>query len=201
MLTDDEIRSVWAALADEASAIAAAYKLRLLTAQRGREVQTMRLEDIDREAGWWTIPAEHSKNKRSHRVPLSTQTIKVLDGLLDGDDRSEGWVFYTPLRDGPLTILWRTKGDIAERAGVSFVPHDLRRSAASKMTGRGISRLTVSKLLNHSEAGITKIYDRHSYDPEKRLALDAWGARVEEIVTHRGPETRKPIAFLARSTG
>ena len=91
--------------------------------------------------------------------------------------------YSTPLRDGPMTTLWRTKRDIAERAGVSFVGHDLRRTAASKMTGAGISRLTISKLLNHAEAGITKIYDRHSYDPEKRHALDLWGARVEEIVT------------------
>ena len=50
-------------------------------------------------------------------------------------------------------------------------------------SGMGIPRLTVSKLLNHAEAGITSIYDRHSYDPEKRLALDAWGARVDAIVS------------------
>ena len=183
VLTDDEISAVWAALADETLAISSAYKLRLLTAQRGQEVEMMRLEDIDRESGWWTIPAEHSKNERSHRVPLSAQTIKVLDELLLGDERSEGWVFYTPLRDGPLTTLWRTKHGIAERAGVLFVPHDLRRTAASLMTGMGIPRLTVSKLLNHAEAGIASIYDRHSYDPEKRLALDAWGARVDAIVS------------------
>ncbi|MCZ6846759.1 MAG: tyrosine-type recombinase/integrase, partial [Alphaproteobacteria bacterium] len=181
VLTDSEIKAVWAALADEKPDIAAAYKLRLLTAQRGQEVETMRIEDIDRENGWWTIPAERSKNGLSHRVPLSPQTKAVLDELLAGDDRSGGWVFFTPLCDGPMTMLWRTAQDISRRAGVSFVPHDLRRSAASKMTGMGIPRLTVSKLLNHAEAGITKVYDRHSYDPEKRQALDAWGARLEEI--------------------
>jgi len=183
VLTDDEIKAVWAALADEKPDIAAAYKLRLLTAQRGQEVETMRIEDIDRGNGWWTIPAERSKNELSHRVPLSPQTEAVLDELLAGDDRSGGWVFFTPLCDGPMTMLWRTAQDISKRAGVSFVPHDLRRSAASHMTGMGIPRLTVSKLLNHAEAGITKVYDRHSYDPEKRQALEAWGARLEEIVT------------------
>ena len=197
VLTDDEIKAVWAALADEDPVVAAAYKLRLLTAQRGQEVETMRIEDIDRESGWWTIPAERSKNERSHRVPLSAQTVKVLDELLAGDDRREGWVFYTALRDGPMTMLWRTKRNIAERAGVSFVPHDLRRSAASKMTGMGIPRLTVSKLLNHAEAGITKVYDRHSYDPEKRQALEAWGARLMEIVT--GKIADENVVSLRRS--
>ena len=47
----------------------------------------------------------------------------------------------------------------------------------------GVSRLTVKKLLNHVDNEITAVYDRHSYDPEKRLALEAWGRRVEEIVS------------------
>jgi len=49
------------------------------------------------------------------------------------------------------------------------------------MTGMGISRLVVSKILNHVEKGITAVYDRHSYDPEKRAALDAWGRKLREI--------------------
>jgi hypothetical protein len=51
------------------------------------------------------------------------------------------------------------------------------------MTALGISRLVVSKILNHVETGVTAIYDRHSYDNEKRHALEAWAARLEEIVT------------------
>ena len=51
------------------------------------------------------------------------------------------------------------------------------------MTSMGISRLVVSKVLNHVESGITAVYDRHSYHAEKRAALDAWGRRVEEILS------------------
>lgn len=61
-------------------------------------------------------------------------------------------------------------------------PHDLRRTAASHMTSIGISRLVVSTILNHAEPGITAVYDRHSYDREKRAALSAWSARLEEII-------------------
>ena len=71
-------------------------------------------------------------------------------------------------------------------------PHDLRRTAASHMTSIGISRLTVSKILNHAETGITSVYDRHSYDTEKRAALDAWGARLVEIIGAR-PERRNVV--------
>ena len=67
---------------------------------------------------------------------------------------------------------------VRNRSQVRFVPHDLRRTAASHMTGMGISRLVVSKLLNHVETGVTAVYDRHSYDQEKRAALEAWGSRL-----------------------
>src|SRR5271168_2196896 len=73
-------------------------------------------------------------------------------------------------------------------------PHDLRRTAASHMTSVGIGRLVVSKILNHAEPGITAVYDRHSYDREKRAALDAWGSRLEEIIGDR-PERSNIVAI------
>jgi hypothetical protein len=39
------------------------------------------------------------------------------------------------------------------------------------MTGMGISRFTVSKILNHAGKGTKAVYDRHSYDQEKQDAL------------------------------
>jgi hypothetical protein len=46
------------------------------------------------------------------------------------------------------------------------------------MTGMGIFRLTVFKILSHVEPGATAVYDRYSYDKEKREALEAWGCRL-----------------------
>ena len=51
------------------------------------------------------------------------------------------------------------------------------------MVGAGVPRLVVSKILNHVETGVTAVYDRHSYDAEKRAALDFWGNRLEQIVS------------------
>ncbi len=50
------------------------------------------------------------------------------------------------------------------------------------MTSIGVPRLVVSKILNHVETGVTAIYDRHSYDGEKRRALGSWALRLGEIV-------------------
>jgi integrase len=84
--------------------MAATFRLRLLTAQRGAEVHAMRWKDVDGE--WWTIPAEVAKNGLGHRVPLSPQAMRVLErvrkvtGELDrkADRKQSEWVFPHPKR-------------------------------------------------------------------------------------------------------
>jgi len=56
------------------------------------------------------------------------------------------------------------------------------------------TRLTVAKLLNHVERGVTAVYDRYGYDREKREALDAWARRLAAMV-ERGDGRR--IGFRA----
>jgi integrase len=181
VLNDGELRALWSAFEREKPLMSAMFKLRLLTAQRGGEISSMRWSDID--AGWWTIPGEFTKNGRTHRVPLNQQVLNVLADIEQNANGSE-WVFPSPTVDGPIKHVWKATGRIRRASGVDAVPHDLRRTVASRMTGDlGISRLMVSKILNHVETGVTAVYDRHSYDAEKRLALDAWGQQLDEILS------------------
>ena len=62
VLSGEEIRAVWKAAERERPLIAASFKLRLLTAQRGAEILAMRWEHLDLAGGWWTIPGELAKN-------------------------------------------------------------------------------------------------------------------------------------------
>ena len=41
----------------------------------------------------------------------------------------------------------------------------------------------MKKILNHMDRDVTAIYDRYSYDREKRAALKAWAKRVDAIVS------------------
>ena len=65
--------------------------------------------------------------------------------------------------------------------------HDIRRSVATHLRDEQVmgadraERLTVSKILNHAEGGMTRLYDRYSSDPEKRRALEAWARVVERL--------------------
>jgi hypothetical protein len=50
------------------------------------------------------------------------------------------------------------------------------------MTASGVARLVVSKLLNHVENSVMAIYDRHSYDKEKKQAAEIWGTKLTDII-------------------
>ncbi|MBA2304359.1 MAG: site-specific integrase [Acidobacteria bacterium] len=190
VLSDDEVRAMWKALDDEDTVIAAVFRLRLLTAQRGGEVLGAQWREIDLASAWWTIPAERSKNGLAHRVPLSPQAVKVLKALRSITGDSE-WVFPSPKKEGAaIAHAQKAIERVVRRSGVEFRGHDLRRTAASLMVGAGVSRLVVSKILNHVETGVTAVYDRHSYDLEKRAALDYWGRRLEAIVTRKKPSAK-----------
>jgi hypothetical protein len=41
----------------------------------------------------------------------------------------------------------------------------------------------VKKILNHVEREIAAVYDRHSYDAEKRQALETWASRLMKVVS------------------
>ncbi|MFZ4580916.1 MAG: tyrosine-type recombinase/integrase [Myxococcota bacterium] len=185
VLAEGELQSLLANLSTAAISTESRLALRfqLLTAQRCGEALAVRWDEIDLSTGWWTIPSSKAKNKLAHRVPLSPQALAVLaDARGLNPDRQT--VFPSPRGDRPMveTAVARAVFRNLEHLGAGrFSPHDLRRTAASHMTGMGLSRLVVSKILNHVERGVTAVYDRHSYDSDKRAALDAWGRRLAAL--------------------
>jgi integrase len=185
VLSETEIRILWGALDQEPLQIGSRYKLQLLTAQRSGEVRKMRWGDIDLVTGWWTIPEQFSKNRRSHRVPLSEMAIQILEEIATAKIDND-WVFPSPTAAGAVRSNTKANKRIRKQSGIEFQPHDLRRTAATKMAGElGVDRLTLSKILNHVETGVTAIFDRHSYDKEKRAALQDWSNYLNQIL-HRG---------------
>ena len=181
VLAPEELVAVWTAFTALPPVWEIYMKVTLLTAQRSGEVRTMRWADVDLTAAWWTIPGTQAKNG----LALLHQRRR--------EDSATPWVFNsTKLQQRPITNVSVTARLVADKARVCYVTHDLRRTAASHMTSMGISRLVVAKILNHAEPGVTKVYDRHSYDAEKRQALAAWAQHLEAIV-HDAPDTVRSL--------
>jgi integrase len=199
VLIADEIKAFWIKLsdADMAAPTALALKLLLVTAQRRGELTFAKWSHFDLESKLWTIPVELLKTSHArrtkpepHTVPLSPLAIQLLGQL---KELTGGGIYVLPAyvdkkknRSYSERVLSRAVRQNEDHFGIEhFTPHDLRRTAASFMTKIGVPRLHVEKVLNHSTGDIAEVYDRHDYLPEKRAALERWGARLSEITVGR----------------
>ena len=191
-LSADELRIIWPAAEKLGYPMGAFFRMVMLTGQRREEVATMAWADIDLEAKVWTIPAIVTKAGRAHAVPLSPDAMNLLRSIprksarnkagllaptphvftMTGENAISGYSAGKKRLDGAVALLWAG----AERDEVmpSWTVHDLRRTCATEMGRLGVSRFTISKVLNHADRSVTGIYDRHSYLGEKRAALEAW---------------------------
>ncbi len=182
VLDEDEIRALWTELEEKrAVSTAAVYQLILVTAQRPGEVKAMSWDQIIDDV--WTIPAELAKNNKEHRVPLSQQALRILEVLKK--DAFNEWVFPSRVEGH---VVWSQKNNkrIQDSLGFHFTPHDLRRTAATKMSQMGIDDTIIARVLNHSWVlkNVTSgVYNQDDRLPEKRQALERWGARLEQILT------------------
>lgn len=201
-LTIDEIKLFWNSLnkSDETDTnkdivkmspqTKLALKLQLVTAQRKGEVIGAEWKDIDLTNRVWTIPAAKAKNNNPHRVPLSDFALELLHEIKKLCGNSQ-WLFPAARVNKPITGEAISKALLRSIPAIGtepFTPHDIRRTGATHMTAMGISRLVVSKILNHTDNNsITAVYDRHSYDAEKRHALDAWAQKLKEFIDGSAP--------------
>jgi integrase len=184
VLTEAELRTTWAYLDQRApkalddvdrrnwTLTRASLKLRLLTAQRGKEVLAMRWADLD--GAWWTIPAAIAKNKLPHRVYLSKPVLALIAAQRTATD--ETYVF------AGIRGTRQRRGALDKLPVADVRPHDFRRTAATMMASGGVPRIVISKILNHVDASVTAVYDRASYDAEKQGALIWWATKLDAVV-------------------
>lgn len=197
VLSVGEMHKVWGAILNEQDLMQAQFKLRFYTAQRGGEVLTMAWPEIDFDGAVWNIPAEKAKNGHAHRVPLSGQALAILTELKRTAADSH-WVFPSRYKaDEAMTHVQKAIQRVRKRARVAFTGHDIRRTAASHMASLGVHRFTIRKLLNHKDQEVTAIYDRYSYDKEKREALQLWANYLDEVVSKSEPKRVIPMTRAA----
>ena len=91
-----------------------------------------------------------------------------------------------PLTNAKGKPLFNADGTPAteNKIGVDqFTPHDLRRTAATFMSQLGELDEVIDAVLNHKKQGIIKVYNQNRYDREKQQALEAWGRKLQSIIS------------------
>ena len=69
-------------LRDSDAVVGHALEFLIFTATRTNETLGMRWSEVDVETALWTVPAERTKAKRVHRVPLSSRALSIVERLL-----------------------------------------------------------------------------------------------------------------------
>lgn len=180
-LRDHEIRILWTELDRRRLVTASIFRAILLTLQRPGEVCSMEWCEV--QGQWWEIPAEKTKNGRAQRVYLARRMGMLLD-LLRPVTGASRYVFQSPATAAaqPITSLNKVGYSICKAAGISFTPHDLRRTGTTHLAALGFSDEVLNAVLNHKRPGIIRVYNHYSYDAEKREALIAWDDKVTQLV-------------------
>ena len=189
ILTDKEISWFWKASNDMGYPYGTYFQFLLMSAQRRAEVSDMTFDEL--EGSVWKIPAERSKNGKSHSVPLSDG----LQNLIAAIPHTESYLF-TSSGKKPVGNLGRAAGRLqvrmqtyANEDGKGDIQHwrlhDLRRTAASGMARCGVFQEVIERVQNRSSgafAGVAGIYNRYEYEKEKREALQKWSFEISGFV-------------------
>lgn len=166
----------------ETLAAIAAFRLLMLTGCRLSEIQKLRWEHVDLEAGELRLPDSKSGAKIVH---LGAPAVAVLEGI----EREDGspWVIGGRKPGSHLTDLQHPWRRIRTRAGLDDVRiHDLRHSFASGglLVGEGLPM--IGKLLGHTQVQTTARYAHLANDPVK-AAADRIASRIAGLAGHSGP--------------
>ena len=139
------------------------------------------MRDAEITGDVWTIPADRAKNGEAHAVPLSTAAQAVLAGVRR--IRGAGYLFTTN-GASPVSGFAKAKARLDKLMGEAC--RAVRDPRPAAYGGVGMARLAipphvVEAVLNHrtgTVSGVAKVYNRFTYDAEKRAALEAWGRYV-----------------------
>jgi integrase len=181
-----------------------ALLLSLMLAQRSGTIAAMRWVDLDFDQGIWDRSGLFEKNNNPVAIPLSAPVVKILQHLKHlqavkleksvNNEKPSPWVL--PGRGRTLhqtqpsinramrrfydtyvanTELVKSEGLLRIAEGYPRpTAHDLRRTATTHMSSRGLGKNVRSRILNHANLSVDAIYDRYAYFDEKATALNDW---------------------------
>jgi integrase len=188
VLSPAEIKTFWSTVRDRAGFMSWRTRqilhLILLTAQRPGEVASMEWDHVDLDARLWRLPAEVVKSDRDHVVHLSEEAVEILK-FASEHSKGRRYVFPSKREKGNptgtqtlSTGLLRMFSEGEFGAMKPFTPHDLRRTAATRMADLSVHAHIIEKILNHRMKGVMAVYNYAEYLPERKQALVEWGRRV-----------------------
>lgn len=163
-----------------------ALKLLIFTFLRSGAIRLACWEEFDFEKKEWRVPADHMKMKRLHIVPLSKQSLEVLEEikqLHNGNTRGLLFPSYTnhskPISDNTLSKALRDQGYQGKAT-----PHGMRATASTILNERGFESDVIEMQLAHCERNkVRESYNHAQYLPKRREMMDWWGNYIQKYLS------------------
>ncbi len=199
VLSVDELGTLIRWLPNFSLTVADALTLYIWTGTRGGEIVSMESTEIADEADglWWTIPKQKTKglhNERATdlRVPLIGRAEVVVRRRLE---QAKGAFLFPSSRGVSMDQTVIQHGVYYHQPYCKIAPtydrprltvthwsaHDLRRTTRTLLATLGCPNEIAEAVLGHIQAGIVGIYNRHTYDSERRDWLTQLSHRLEGI--------------------
>ena len=160
-----------------------ATRLLMLTFVRTGELRAATWDEFDFDNAEWRIPAHRMKMRDEHIVPLSVQSVKLLNELksLTGHQK---WLFPNVRR--PLTCMTATTlNRVIERLGYAgkFSAHGFRGTASTILNEFGYLPDAIERQLAHSPRNkVRAIYNQAQYLQDRRAMMQEWANFIDDLL-------------------
>jgi integrase len=159
-------------------------EFQLHTMVRPSEAAGAKWSEIDLANKLWVIPAERMKKKREHTVPLTEQTIELLERVTPISGHRE---FIFPAdRDPKKHANESTANAALKRMGFhnKLVAHGMRALASTTLNEQGFDPDVVEAALAHVDKNeVRRAYNRADYLKRRAVMMTWWSEHIEQAQT------------------
>jgi integrase len=166
----------------------------LHTMTRPIEAATARWEDIDLENKVWVIPAERMKMKKPHTIPLTEQTLELLETIRSMSDGKE--YLFTNHRDPTKHANSQSVNMALKRMGFAgeLVSHGLRALASTTLNEQGFDPDVIEAALAHVDKNeVRRAYNRAEYLERRRKLMYWWSEHLEQAQTGKLSKSKQGL--------
>lgn len=153
----------------------------LHTLVRPSESAGTRWDEIDLESKVWNIPADRMKMERPHQIPLTEQSISLLERMkpISGHRPHVFPSYRNPLGH----IHEQTANAALKRLGYGgrLVAHGLRSLGSTTLNEQGFNPDAIEAALSHSDDNeIRRAYNRSDYFEQRIIMMKWWSDHIEQ---------------------
>ncbi|WP_146491358.1 integrase domain-containing protein [Vibrio sp. T20] len=151
----------------------------LHTMSRPAEAAGAKWEEIDLENKLWIVPAERMKKRKEHKVPLTKQTITLLEELKPISGHRD--FLFPSDRDPKKPCNSQTANMALKRMGFEnrLVSHGLRSLASTTLNEQGFVPDDIEAALAHVDKNqVRSAYNRTDYLERRRPMMSWWSEHI-----------------------